>query len=395
MEELVTKAKKLVNNEKAIIAILFFLALIIRGIYLYNAGVAVSPDARYYIRCANSIMEQGISYYINSISHAYYWLYPSIVAVLLFVFKNSINAIIIFQILLQSFAAVIIYKICRTVFQNHIPGIIAGIIYAVLWELYRWDVYTLTESTNSFLVVLLVYLIVQYKFRPENNNKYIVPIGLVILALMLIKPATLPIIVSAFIVFFSDIKFRYKYHIAGIIVVIFAGVVAFLLMNGSNDRLSVAGYFSYFDGLFRKGIIVTGMPEYNFVPFKSSGNILLSILNMLIITVYKIYAYWWIIIGRHSLVHKLLNLVMFVPLYVFSVVGVVYSVKRGLWKRISLFIIVIASYNAFHALTEVDFDWRYRYPVIPMLIVLAAYGIYMTITAIIDFNTARKPNYMQ
>ncbi len=76
--------------------------------------------------------------------------------------------------------------------------------------------------------------------------------------------------------------------------------------------------------------------------------------------------------------HNLINVFYYVPLYALTLLGLV----DGLWGTNDLrrrIVAVTAAWIAatawLHALTVLDFDWRYRLPVLPYLIVLAACGV--------------------
>lgn len=84
-----------------------------------------------------------------------------------------------------------------------------------------------------------------------------------------------------------------------------------------------------------------------------------------------------------SVLHQVINLIFFIPIYllagclaIFMVVGRdgLSQPQRDLFLAAWVFILATA---AFHGLLQVDYDWRYRLPVLPHMMLMAAGGIAM------------------
>lgn len=81
---------------------------------------------------------------------------------------------------------------------------------------------------------------------------------------------------------------------------------------------------------------------------------------------------------RFSRAHNLANIVWFGPLYFLGLIGTITGLRSADWRRRSLVLaclLWIFGYAWLYALTELDFDWRYRMPLLPQFIVLAACGV--------------------
>jgi len=82
--------------------------------------------------------------------------------------------------------------------------------------------------------------------------------------------------------------------------------------------------------------------------------------------------------ARFSRGHNLANIVWFGPLYLLGLAGTIAGMRSVDWRRRSLVLaclLWIFGYAWLFALTELDFDWRYRMPLLPQFIVLAACGV--------------------
>lgn len=79
-----------------------------------------------------------------------------------------------------------------------------------------------------------------------------------------------------------------------------------------------------------------------------------------------------------SRAHNAINVVYFSPLYLLAVIGLVSGLAGADRTRMHLVAVTalwVLSIAWLHAMTLLDFDWRYRLPVMPMLILLAACGV--------------------
>jgi hypothetical protein len=71
----------------------------------------------------------------------------------------------------------------------------------------------------------------------------------------------------------------------------------------------------------------------------------------------------------YSKLHKIVNVAYFLPLYALAIAGVL---RRS--AASTLLLVAVLATSAFHGMQEVDYDYRYRLPALPPLIMLAAFG---------------------
>jgi hypothetical protein len=124
---------------------------------------------------------------------------------------------------------------------------------------------------------------------------------------------------------------------------------------------------------FEGGVVVIGRPE-TFLPPADSA------VAFIRVALARIVYFFWFQADAFSPRHQLVNLIGHVPLYGLALVGLWAAVLgRALDSLPRLAALVAAAWIAatclFHAATILDFDWRYRAPVYPALIFLAALGI--------------------
>lgn len=93
----------------------------------------------------------------------------------------------------------------------------------------------------------------------------------------------------------------------------------------------------------------------------------------------RIPYFFWFVASAFSGAHVTLNVAGHVPLYAGAVAGILIAIATPhVERRVRIVALVtsawLISVALFHAVTVLDFDWRYRAPVYPPMIALAAVG---------------------
>ncbi|HEX8261723.1 MAG TPA: hypothetical protein VF547_02495, partial [Allosphingosinicella sp.] len=134
----------------------------------------------------------------------------------------------------------------------------------------------------------------------------------------------------------------------------------------SSFRETAAGY--------AKGEVVSGRPETFHAPPA-------RLLDFVLISADRFLHFFAVDAARFSDIHRAAQMVFFLPCFALAA-----WLAIALWRGRTPFgpaerkVFLAAfgalfSYALFHALVQVDFDWRYRLPVVPHLILLAAGGL--------------------
>jgi hypothetical protein len=80
---------------------------------------------------------------------------------------------------------------------------------------------------------------------------------------------------------------------------------------------------------------------------------------------------------HYSTAHTLLNLAFFVPVYGLGAAALANWRRLASWQQLALWLLTAyaLTLSAFHAIMQVDYDHRYRLPLLPALIIMAALGL--------------------
>ena len=119
---------------------------------------------------------------------------------------------------------------------------------------------------------------------------------------------------------------------------------------------------------YHAGVIVNGRPQVNVPPPEHYADF--------VAIMFRRWAYYFAItMPGYSTRHMILNVVYYVPAYALALAGILFrppDARRSTATMLMLLMILLTS--AFHGMLTIDFDHRYRLPILPALITLAAIG---------------------
>lgn len=372
------------SNNFLLCWIIFFCAIFVRFIYFIIIGVKYGSDSTHYTSAADlllrshfnfsALIEQGYAFF--------YWLYP----LFLTPFQHNFVLVISAQIILQSIASVLIFQIASRLF-NTPTGCIAGLGYAFLWEAFQWDVYVLTDSLFVFLLILTAFLALR---ALDKKNKFYWGLFLASFgATLFLRPTLFPFLAS--IALFLSWHFPRKYKLAfGIFGLSILGWCAYnIFWQVPGPQFGLAPYFHYFASLFEKGIIVHDRHSLIMDVRWTPGLSIENVFTFSKLFAARLAAFWLPIVPEFSFGHKIISLLTFIPLLSLSFFGILQALRNitdPLKQRFLFFMFsTILFFWIFQALTEVDYDWRYRLPVLPFLVIFASYGCTLVFEKLTNF----------
>jgi multisubunit Na+/H+ antiporter MnhF subunit len=125
-----------------------------------------------------------------------------------------------------------------------------------------------------------------------------------------------------------------------------------------------SGWVQQLSREYHRGIVVFDRPATFAAPPVTYG-------AFVALTLRKWLFYFAPVAGDYSAAHKAASLLFFVPLYLFAAIALLTWRDRRVKALIVLYVL---AFSAFHAVQQIDFDYRYRLPVLPALMVLAGVG---------------------
>ena len=228
-----------------------------------------------------------------------------------------------------------------------------------------WPKFILSDMIYAFLVLIAAYLIIKGIIK---NKIYYLELFLIIFLLFTTRPSSFPVIFA--VIFFIVIS---KYQIF----FVQKRILLFLLtlFISTPFILGLAYFFIEFNfngiakidfitNMVKDGMIIHDRPE-TWVNEPKNFIDVVYIYFLRLINFFNPYA------STFSIIHIFLN-VLQIALILFSII--IWSFFGGHIKihdKVFLFILLLSlSVAAFHSFILIDYDWRYRFPLVLPLIML-------------------------
>lgn len=265
-----------------------------------------------------------------------------------------------------------------------VPGATAACVVLVLWltccDLEQWSLYVLSDATFVALNVFLLYLYAAPLLSGTGKrSKLNWALSIIIAAIVLMYRPTAVFLLAPFAMLpalFAAMKRTrslapYVVGCLGLFIVA-AFAHAALMRHPEIWPFRLArSYINVVAAEYPKGIVVDGRPStYHMHPS--------SMVDFFFVTTHKFVAFFSFAAREFSPIHILLNMVWFVPVYVLAAVGC-FEIARASIRHgralVTLFLALAPLPLAIAtALTILDYDWRYRAPILPHLVLLAGIG---------------------
>lgn len=310
---------------------------------------------------------------------SYHFWYSGYIAILALcnVFFHSIYPSIIIQCGLSLISILLFYKgLCRLL-KAESTAFIAALFVILYIPIQQWNVCLLTESFYISSILLFVWA-----YSIENNHtKWIILLSIAFLATTL-RPNGGILLITAFVLLakqFITIENRKYIYGTGL----FVAIGLFFLLNNTT-RI----FYQFLMDSFNKGEVICGYSgwiiaiETKIEVTDSKGSII-KILELLIshpwqciqLGIYRFIALWADVRMYYSTTHNTYIVLMLLPTYVFSCIGMFHYKK--IHSGLFLITLLYAGLNSLLVvITYADWDGRFLAPLLPVLFIWSALGIH-------------------
>ena len=360
------------GNMLLYIAIVVCFSLI--AYYHLNSGYSMSSDSKRFSRWADDLIRLDFNLYeffsIDKISKRPSLFFFSVPVVLIalckVIFVNEwqfafliLNLSLVFFSLIIFVKCLLLIKVRPVLISLTLPLIVASI------DILIWPKFILSDMIYAFLVLLGTYFIIK---GIVNNKINYLKLSMIVFLLLASRPASIPVIfVIVFFIIISKFEiFMRQKNILLFILVTFISIpfilgLAYLFIEFNfNDIVKL----DFLTGMVKNGMIIHDRPQTWVDPPNNFIDVV-YIYFLRLVNFFNPYA------STFSIVHIALNAIQ-IGLILFSVF--IWSLFGGHVKihdKIFLFILLLSfSVAAFHSFILIDYDWRYRFPIILPLILL-------------------------
>jgi hypothetical protein len=328
--------------------------------------LAMSPDSQLYVRLADG----GVAAMLRL--HPLIWtkgLYVALLAAARALTPAHWMAIMIaVNVISSGVVAVLLVDLVQRASRSAAAPLVALLFYLACYEVIQWMCFVLTDPlfcAASFVPFYLLARRILIKGEPRR------PLLLAIFVLLaaFIRP---PGIVLVPLVIFGElvlVERRITPRAAAAIIAVTMAALFFVRTAVMDDPARWPFAFGkskivQFSAIEKRGEVVDGRRETFRPPVRSA-------FDHAVIVADRFVRFFQVTTSGFSRAHNLVNAVYFAPLYALGAIAVV----RRRDAFVAALLVWIGTFALFYALTVLDFDWRYRGPLMPHFIALAAVGV--------------------
>ena len=232
-------------------------------------------------------------------------------------------------------------------------------------DLLTWPRYVLTDMVFSFLVTFIIYVIIKSMIK---NKSYYFLLTLLMILMFLTRPTSL-VFILAIIFFIFLLKIQINYSPKVIILIIFLLFVFtpfiltifYQLMEFYINTNSIALFIT---DMVKAGMIIHDRPE----TWIAKPENFFEIMNLYFIRLFYFFTPY---IKNFSIIHIFLNLfqtfIVLFSIFIWIFLGKKYDLIN---KTIMLILLISIFVAGFHSFTLIDYDFRYRFPIIMPLMII-------------------------
>jgi hypothetical protein len=314
------------------------------------------------------------------------------------------SGIVVVNLVLAVVTVGMVVRLVERLTSSRLIGGAAGLAFLAAFELWLWIPYALSDISFMFLSFWVVYLVCIDERHTGRRAiwRSALPIALALLALVY-RPAGLPLVLLAVVAALSGRRLRLvtpeartaiaRWSAMTLVALIAVAVVldsALVANPGSWPFPFLSGWIQEVGREYRQGIVIFGRPE----TFHTSPG---GLLDYVWLSVDRLRSFFVFSAQAFSRGHTLANVVFFVPVYAGWLVALVSLLRSrssftfARWWATAIGTLFVAFFSVFHSLQYIDYDWRYRLPSLPVLIMLGSIGWNEAITWLRTVRWRRLP----
>ena len=334
----------------------------------------MSNDSNFYFGHANGLIRDGFGYFGASKLPFYYWFLPTILAALKILFGDAWkDGYLVLQCLISGAFFLGIYRLAEHL-RDWKAGLITIALGLVCVEYLSWSRYILTDILFSSIALWFVLVLLRLDFCSWNSRWGLVVLSPLLLLVTMARPIgfLFPFAISLYLLYKVHRKADRNWKLAVTIAMILMIAAGVFLIAIFWDDYGLQRYFNIFMEFFRDGVVIKHRPEYN-LPSDvfADGSLFAKIFYMLKIVALRFIAFWNPFIIGYSKQHLIFNGLTLFPCFVLALYAMIRNF-RGQFLAIVLILFVV---TLFHSLTLIDYDHRYRVPLLGFVLVLAGIGL--------------------
>jgi len=327
-----------------------------------------SGDTAHYQNQGNLIIQSGLISYLKNLfiegGRPYYLYFFSILytAFFKYIFLENWQSFFILSNLILSF--IIFYNLLKATNNTLISKFFFFFLFILNIEQNQWNYYILGDVLLNFIFCLIFFIIIKVFSLDLPIKKNLIFLSILSFLAIFTKPTgalILGFLLLCWLFFFiKRIKsINFFVHILIKIILIFS-VMALIFVITSELNLFKIKNYADIGNLIKSGIVIeTGSQDRSVIINMGNKNFY----DFLYLLIYKfIYFFKFWDFNFWSLKHNLINFIVFIPLYLSFFIACINFKNFSLKEQniIIVSVVLIISIGIFHAITVIDFSFRFR-----------------------------------
>lgn len=240
-----------------------------------------------------------------------------------------------------------------------------------------WPSFILSDTIFSMILMWCVYCVITtgQKASWQRNSVFIASVALLLVSRPSSPPAVAVLLLLFFIPRFTNYIGRSQYLVVALLFSVFIVLMAWatLMYAYLSDLIPDQTQLTWLADKVKKGWVISGRLE----TYVMYDNTYVSVVQLYLSRFLYFFAPY---AQAFSIAHTLINLVFFTVVGMAIAIGEVCvdfskSTNPIALKARGVLFPAIGAIATFHSMMIVDFDWRYRYPTIALLVLLAVVEI--------------------
>ena len=342
--------------------------------YHLSSGFVMSSDSYRYSKWADTLISFDFNFYkfylIDKTPNRPSLFFSSIPVLLIslckVIFVNEWKfAFFLLNLSLLFFSFIIFTKCLLSIGIRPLLVSITFPLILISVDVLTYPKFILSDMIYSFFVIAAVYLITESIVKNKINFFKICGIILIILAS---RPSSVPVI-FAIILFLIISKFEFFLIQKNILLLILATFILTPIIFGLiflfiEFNLNGIPKLEYLINMVKHGIIIHDRP-ITWVDKPDNFIDVVFIYFLRLINFFNPYA------STFSIIHLVLNFIQFFSILLSIIIWSSYGYNQKILNKFFLLILLLSiSVAAFHSFILIDYDWRYRFPIILPLLML-------------------------
>lgn len=342
----------------------------------------ICNDSHFYLKYSRDIDQAGLAFYSETKLPFYYWLFPTVLSsITRFNAENVIPIYIFIQCILWAGVSFFTYKIFELLTNRKTISLACGLATGLIPEALQWSAYFLSDILFIFLFSAFSFLLISIITRDNFCRKkaaILIALGILI---TLSRPTGFIVTALGTVVLLLHLFQKKQIKASICIILIYAISGLFIISLSPNDqsespesRVTVSGYLLLFKELFSTGTIIHDRPQLSKAPLPEDSGSIKSTMYFTNVFLTRTVMFWSPFIKGYSLKHTLLNTVTLLPLFILAIIGIIKSIKHIHPLTLLFLVGCLIAYTCFHSLTLIDYDHRYRFPLLWILAIFAGFS---------------------